>query len=97
MGLSLLALGNKRSSHSPGEGSTPLRKRSREDDVIELDADDGAPQKGSAPIALPVPPTPAPGKGSADNRRGPREAPLPAATHLHRGGTHRGSQPQSEN
>ena len=48
--------GHKRSGHSPGEGVTPIRKKSRDEDVIELDADDGAP------------PTPVSGRTSSDVR-----------------------------
>ena len=67
--LGSLALGNKRSGHSPGDGSTPLRKKSREEDVIELDDGDGAPEQVSA--------TPSSGKGSADRRRGPARGATP--------------------
>ena len=65
-GLSSLGPGTKRSGHSPGEGSTPLRKKSREDDVIELDDDGEVPLKRPTP----VPPMPVPGKVSTDSRRG---------------------------
>ena len=61
---------NKRSGHSPGEGTTPMRKRSRDDDVIELDADDGAPHKGSTPVAPVAPSAPASGRASGDTHRG---------------------------
>ena len=55
-----------------------MRKKSREDDVIELDADDGAPRKGptpAPPVAPAAPPAPVSGRVSGEARRGtPRGA-----------------------
>ena len=61
-GLGSLASGTKRSGHSPGDGSTPLRKKSREEGVIELDAEDENPEQD--------PSTPSSRKSSAERQRG---------------------------
>ena len=68
-GLGSLTPGVKRSGRSPGDGSTPLRKKSRDEGVIELDVDDEDPEQD--------PSTPSSHKSSAERQQGSARGALP--------------------
>ena len=61
-GLVPPAPGTKRSGHSPGDGTTPLRKKLRDEGVIELDAEGEDPEQ--------EPSTPSSRKSTAERQRG---------------------------